>query len=364
MGDTSGSHSIADSWNEPDVPPPWEPAYWNKGLGGAETEEHDPEPVDGPETLLGLYRAALVDSAGLDTIPEAVPLVTDTLYVDSLAWLQGKPANGKSFVALDLAGCVGTGTDWQDRGVTQGRVLFVAAEGVAGMRWRVRAWESSYGREMTGVAWLPMAPQAGNLTEWRALTAIAEEMQPALVVIDTQARTTVGLEENSSTDMGLFVHRLEALRKASGACVLVVHHQGRNGEHMRGSTALEGAADTVVQVVKDDELLTIKCAKQKNASEFEDIALKLTAHDRSAVLTLSDGRTKANPTAALATARKWWEIFTDDQVSASKLLAAEVATERTFYRHVRELMELGFAAKEQAGRVSYYQLTRDPRGTE
>ncbi|WP_020385893.1 AAA family ATPase [Kribbella catacumbae] len=307
-----------------------------------------------------IYRNALVDSVGLDTIPEPIPLITATLFTDSTAWIVGKPGHGKSFVALDIAGCVGTGEAWQDRGVTQGLVLYVAAEGVSGMKRRVRAWEQSYGRKMTGVIWLPMAVQAGKPAEWRGLRELAADLKPAMIVLDTQARVTVGMEENAAKDMGEFIDALEKLRQATAACVLTVHHQGRSGDHMRGSTAMDGAATTVIRVEKDEDVITVKNPKQKDVDEFEDIELKLTPCGPSAVLTLTDGKTAGSATAATKTAQRWYETFQTDKVTATKLIDAELTTKATFYRHVRILIDQGAVMKEEAGRATYYSLTRVP----
>jgi hypothetical protein len=307
-------------------------------------------------------RDALVDSAGLDSIPEPEPLVDGVLNRDSLAWIQGKRSNAKSLVALDIAGCVGTGHHWQGRTVHQGKVLFIAAEGVSGMRWRVRAWEKSYGRDMDNVLFLPMPVQA-NLDQWRHLVELAdEEFTFDLIVIDTQARVTVGMEENAAKDMGVFVDKLEMLRRATAACVLPVHHQGRSGEHMRGSTALEGAATTIVQVVKDDVEVTVTCEKQKDAEEFADIHLKLVPVGDSVVLMPSDGKGGIQATAAFRTAVKWWATFRDDRVSVSKLAKAEVGHERTLYRHVHELVDRELVEPIEFGGHKFYQLRHDPNG--
>lgn len=336
-------------------------------MGAAPGEPYFDEPreddqAENPPSLpyVAIYRNALLDSGGLDTILEPVPLITGTLFTNSTAWIVGKPGHGKSFVALDIAGCVGTGQPWQDRGVTQGLVLYVAAEGVSGMRRRVRAWEESYGRPMTGVMWLPMAVQAGKPAEWRGLRELAAELQPAMIVLDTQARITVGMEENAAKDMGEFIDSLEKLRGATEACVLTVHHQGRSGDHMRGSTAMDGAATTVIRVEKDEDVITVKNPKQKDLDEFEDIELKLTPCGQSAVLTLSDGKTAGGTTAAFKTAQRWHDMFQVDKVTATKLIDAEVTTKATFYRHVRVLLDGGYVVREEVGRATYYSLISVP----
>jgi hypothetical protein len=329
-------------------------AAWGRGPTGPAAEP----------TLLDKLRDALVDTNGLDTIPEPEPLIAGVLHRNSVAWLQGKPGDGKSFVALDMAGCIATGETWQAHQVTQGPVLYVAAEGATGIRWRVRAWEKAMGRPMTGVQWLPQAVQASRERgEWRHLIALAVDLKPVLIVLDTQARVTVGMEENAAKDMGVFVDQLEQLRIATGACIVPVHHQGRNGDHMRGSTALDGAADTVLQVVKDESLITVTCRKQKNADPFEEIYLDLVPMDNSAVLVRGDGETSrtGRSSAALKMAAKWWGLFRDDKVSASKLIDAGIGgSKASFYRNVRELQDSATVASEAVSRNKYYWLTRDP----
>lgn len=315
------------------------------------------------ETRLDQYRAAALDTVGLDDIPEPDPLITGLLFTDTTTWIIGKAGHAKSFVALDMAGCIATDHSWQDHGVIQGRVLYVIAEGAAGIRVRVRAWEESYGRKMTGVIFLPVTVQAGKPADWQALIEFAQELDVVLIILDTQARITVGMEENSAKDMGEFIDKLERLRIATRACVAIVHHKGRNGDHMRGSTAMDGAGDTVIEVLKDGDIITVKNPKQKHIEEHEPIQLRLSPCGESVVLTLTDGKSRGDRSAARVTARLWWELFGNDAISATKAIDAELATKPTFYRHVAELLIDGLVLKEEVGSRVYYRMTGNPSET-
>jgi len=313
-------------------------------------------------SVLDKLRAALIDSAGLEGIEPPRPLIAGLLQLDSIAWLQGKPGCGKSFIALDIGGCVGTGNVWQGFRVTQGEVLYVAAEGVSGVLQRVRAWESSMGEEMKGVKFLPMAVQSTNGAEWSAFVALAEEMKPALVVLDTQARITVGQEENSARDMGVFVDHVEQVRKATGACVLVVHHEGRAGEHMRGSTAIEGAATSIIRAAKEDDLITMSCVKQKDAADFEDFDLRLIPTDSSAILALTGPSTSDSLGKILGERwlSLWWQSFESEPVAVSTLIRTVNVTEPTFHRRKFSLIKAGMVVREGTGNQTKYRLSRDP----
>ena len=232
---------------------------------------------------LGQLRAALLDSAGLDNLPVPESLIDGWLFRDSLAWLHGKPGNGKSLVSLDWAACIDAGLPWLSQPVSKGPVLYVIAEGATGLHARVRAWEDR-AQIKTGVRFLPVAIQLLNTGDASAIAELAAELATALVVIDTQARVTVGAEENSAVDMGRVVVAAEQIRRASHACVLFVHHEARGGENMRGSTALEGAADTVLRVVKDGPRIELTNPKQKDAAEHDPAVLWVVPRLRSVVI--------------------------------------------------------------------------------
>jgi len=307
-------------------------------------------------------RSQLVDTDGLDRLPDPDPLIgPDLMFRDSLVWLIGKPGHGKSFVSLDWAGCVASGENWQGFATHHGPVLYLAAEGVTGIKRRVRAWEKSYGHRMTGVDFLPTDVQVKAPSHWDALVDLAKERQYALIVLDTQARITLGLDENSNTEMGTFVDRAEQLRRASGACVVIVHHVGKADNGGRGATAVEGAVSTIVKAVRDGERITLTCTKNKDGSEWEQIDLRMVPMAGSVVLAVDDGtaRTEDRP----KWLHTWWEIHRDEPVSISVLVKSGVTSESTFHREKRRLLDTGVIKKEGAGNGTRYVLATDPAGS-
>jgi hypothetical protein len=227
---------------------------------------------------------AMLTTADLDKIPPPLPLIDGLLYCNSLAWLHGKPGHGKSFIALDWAGSVAIGAPWQRHETTRGPVVYIIAEGTQGLRQRVRAWEHTTGETMTGVRFLPIAVQMLEAPQLDGLIESLRNIEPLLVVVDTQARVSIGAEENSARDMGHLVVAVDKIRMATRACVLLVHHEARNGESLRGSTALEGAATSIFRVVKDGDEMEIKNTKQKDVPEHETVTVTLRSVLDSAVL--------------------------------------------------------------------------------
>jgi RecA/RadA recombinase len=74
-------------------------------------------------------------------------IVQDFIAAGSVAWLYGAPGSYKTFAALDIAMSVATGKPWQGREVSQGAVLFIAAEGGDDIHIRRAAWVERHGVE-------------------------------------------------------------------------------------------------------------------------------------------------------------------------------------------------------------------------
>jgi hypothetical protein len=280
----------AHSWaaQRPTEPPPFSLA--SVGVPGAEQEASAPP----DESVVDALLAEMLDRDDLDNIPDPDPLVKRLLDRNTLARINGASNSGKSFVALDIAACIGGKLDWRGMECVGGTVLYVVAEGLAGMRKRVRAWEVVTGHTMTGVKFLPRPVQAMG-TEWAVLVEACRRLRPVLIILDTQARVTVGVEENSSREMGVVINQMELLREASGACVMLVHHFGHGLTHGRGSTAFVGAVNTELTVERDGLNIDISVSKQKYHEYKDEPILEL---ELKTVFLMTDGFADPDNTSA------------------------------------------------------------------
>lgn len=224
----------------------------------------------------------------------------------------GAPGSGKSFAVLDMICCIAAGLPWKGKSTERTRVIYVAGEGVSGTVQRVQAWEEQHGVGVgTDLMMIPeatlLASTIPNLWEW--LAASAKANGAGLIVFDTLARMSVGLDENSAQDMGRAVGIFDKLRKHSGAGVMLVHHTNANGTG-RGSSALLGALDTelTVKVSDDDEdderhdgstHITVTPTKQKNAPIGESVDLYLRSGHGSVIVTDASGGTGDDPFSAM-----------------------------------------------------------------
>jgi|RhiMetdeSRZDD1v2_1073273.scaffolds.fasta_scaffold15004_4 DNA-binding transcriptional ArsR family regulator len=323
-----------------------------------------PAPQDAPQQEQGTVPARrslasyLLDIEGLRNIPKPEPLIEGWLYADSLAWLVGTPGHGKTLVAVDLACSVATGSPWFEHKVTQGRVLYLIAEGAKGLSVRVDAWASDRATTVTDVDFLPVAVQLfTDKPVVEELRQLLIQRQYAFVVIDTQARISIGADENSAKDMGQLIATLDRLRGAGGACVLVVHHTPRTGSNPRGSTAIEGAADTILSCDKDGPQVKLTNPKQKNAAEAGPITMMLRPTSASVVLTRDlDIR---DLSASQAKVLETLDTF-GGEASATTLIDATGLSRTSVYRVLKLLLARELVTTERSGRNVRFMRVKSP----
>lgn len=198
----------------------------------------------------------------------------------SVGMLFGASGTFKSFIALDAALHVAHGLPWMGRRTEAGPVLYIAAEGGAGLWGRIDAWHRARQLPWAHVP-LYVVPQAVDLTvdAWRVVDAAqAVGVSPAMVIVDTLSQTYAG-EENSANEMAAYLREIGLRFRALWGCnVLLVHHNGHSAtERPRGSSAIRANIDYLLGVFRDERemLATMVCVKQKDGELFPDATFKL-----------------------------------------------------------------------------------------
>lgn len=197
---------------------------------------------------------------------------------DTTGILFGDPGSYKSFIALDIALHCALGRDWHGNPVKQGLVAYVAGEGHGGFARRLAAFSKAHDITIDETLPLYFSERAADfytaesaLEVSQAVDAIAESVgKPKLIVIDTLARNFGPGDENSTSDMNVFVDHINLyLRAKYGCTVLIVHHTGHaNKERARGAMALKGALDFEYRIEKQSgRMVKMVCTKMKDAIE-------------------------------------------------------------------------------------------------
>lgn len=255
------------------------PAEAAKALGEQffEPQEMEGDAVAEPKTH-DRFQLRTIDD--VFNMPEPKFLIDRHLPETGFGILFGDPGCGKSFLALDMALTLAYGLDdWHGDPVnaqSRGGVLYIAGEGSSGFRSRIKAWQHER-----------LTPEAGrrkpnfhmlfepiNFMRPEDIKHLAEAVRNAgltnlsLIVVDTVSRSIPGADENLQKDMTIFVHACDALKAATGAFVMGVHHTSKAGE-MRGSSVLLGQADVVLRLTRKKGAIVgrLTCDKQKDAPD-------------------------------------------------------------------------------------------------
>lgn len=290
-----------------------------------------------------IYRG--LSALELMELPDPRWLIEPYIQEGAFVLFYSESGVGKSFVALEWA--LGCASGVLDLGTLhqKGAVAYIAAEGVGGIKKRVRAWQLD--RAVAGLNGIWFYRTAYDLLQEvvvsdliRALSALPE--RPKLVVVDTFARCAPGADENAAQDMGVFVRRIDLIRQVLGCAVLVVHHAGRDKSHERGSTALRAAADTVFALERKGAQIEVVCKKQKDFDEPPAQGFRLR------VVPMPDGETscvvdtggrvgpKVTP-GALVVLQVMVQQFPAETPSVADLLEATKLKKSTLYARLKEL---------------------------
>jgi hypothetical protein len=244
-------------------------------------------------------RGRLLRLSELQNLRPAEPLIEGLIYRYTLAQLSGAPGCYKSFAAIAMSCAVATGKSFGDFPVPNpGTVVYVAAEGASGLAMRVFAWCEVWGIDVALVAErlffldLPLALGDGHIVAQGG--EVVTELSADLLVLDTRARCTIGLEENSATQQGLAIDAADRIRAAAGCTVLGIHHSSRTGTAGRGSNSWDGAVWSDLRMEGGNCRAKIHCEKHKDVPAGCDHDFALISHTVSAermLNTLSPQRT-------------------------------------------------------------------------
>jgi len=200
-------------------------------------------------------------------------LIDDMVPENSLTAIWGEPGAYKTFLVLDMMLSLAHGAEWHGAELAKALVVYVAGEGVGGLRKRVGAWHHERQLDAADADFILIEEPApldadGAKALIDTIDALRADRQVAAMVYDTLARCMVG-DENSAADMSAAIGAVDDVRSHyAGSTAILVHHQGKDAARaLRGSTALLGALDASLQARKADSYLEVVQHKQKDAEQ-------------------------------------------------------------------------------------------------
>jgi len=191
----------------------------------------------------------------------------------------GESNVGKSFFALDLALHIASRSKWYGHRVSGSSddvpnplpVIYIAGEGGRGIGNRIEAMRRERPKLIassdTEFLLLPTSLDLCGPTDADALIQVCTNLanKPALIVIDTLARSMGNGDENTAKDMGRFIANCDRLRERLGCHVMVIHHCGKDASKgARGSSSLIAAVDTELRLTRVDGVVNVEQSKQRD----------------------------------------------------------------------------------------------------
>jgi hypothetical protein len=206
----------------------------------------------------------------------APPQTSDQAWLIDGLWsaqavgiIGGEPKCGKSFLALDLAVAVASGTACLRRFPTQqpGTVLLFAAEDppqIVRQRLEGIAHAASVDFQTLDVhvITVPMLRLDQNQHQ-QALQATVANLQPKLLVLDPLVRLH-GIDENIAAEVAPLLGYLRNLQRRNHTAVAVVHHARKGAARERGGQALRGSSE--LHAWGDSNLYLRRCGQQLQLS--------------------------------------------------------------------------------------------------
>lgn len=248
------------------------------------------------------------------TPPERRWLVEGLWGREAVGIIGGEPKCCKSFLALQLATAVASGTPCLGRFAVKqpGRVLLYAAEDALHVvRERLGGLCERQGLSLAELnLWVITAPQLRlDLKDDRQqLAATVDQLKPTLMILDPFVRLH-RVDENVSAAVAPLLDFLRRIQRRFGCAIAVVHHSRkggalRAGQALRGSSEFHAWGDSNLYLRRHgDEKLTLAVEHRAQPGQ-QGLPLRLTTDSGHAALALADKDAAAEPDAPSPTDRQ------------------------------------------------------------
>lgn len=166
---------------------------------------------------------------------------------EAVGFVAGQPKLGKTWLALDLALSVATGTPCLDTYAVPepGSVLvYLAEDPPQAVRQRLAGLCQHRGLDLDRVALHVITAASLRLDledDRQRLEQVVRRLAPRLLILDPLVRLH-RVDENRSDEISLLLSFLRTLQRTHSLAIVVVHHM-RKGGTRRGGQALRGSSD-------------------------------------------------------------------------------------------------------------------------
>ena len=232
-------------------------------------------------------------------------LITGLWSEQAVGIVGGEPKCCKSFLALDLAVAVASGTPCLRRFAVSraGRVLLFAAEDALHIvRRRLEGIATAAGVALADLDIQVITAPTVRLdldADRKNLAETVARLQPRLLILDPFVRLH-RIDENASGEVAPLLAYLRELQRRHGMAVLVVHHarkggSARAGQALRGSSEFHAWGDSNLYLRRDADTLTLT-VEHRAAPSPRPITIELAQRGLALALEVAERSEPVAPT--------------------------------------------------------------------
>jgi len=216
--------------------------------------------------------------------PEDRWMIQDLWARSGVGLIGGQPKCGKTFLGLDFAVSVASGTKALDRFPVEVRgpvLVYLAEDAIVQVRARVEALCAHRGISLETLPITVITAASLRLdvqVNQELLTATIEKLEPKMLLLDPLVRLH-GLDENSSGEISRFLAYFRDLQRRFDLAIILVHHaskkaRARPGQALRGSSDLHAFGDSNAYLGRNGDRISL-VIEHRAARPPEPLTLEL-----------------------------------------------------------------------------------------
>ena len=271
-------------------------------------------------------------------------IVENILVENGFGMATGDAGSGKTWAILHMALSVCQGTPWLGRQVKQGAILIIDEEsGDHRLSTRMQKITKALNTQensidLNSIHYITM--QGADIRDALDVSEIENfivENKIKLVIIDAFMEVIPGADENSVKDVIPGLMMLKQIIERAKTSVFMIHHNDKAGKGYRGSTAIKGAVDLMIEIkkAKNSDIVNFETVKVRDGEPCE-FSAKMFFSDIDFRMELT---TKENniPQDAITKGEKFVLQYLQDNGMSYKMDMENTAREQGFKYSIKDI---------------------------
>lgn len=221
-------------------------------------------------------------------------LVEGLFSFGSVVTVNGKPGSKKTLSIMDFSVSVANREkDWLGFTIKKHVPILIVDEESGNKRLALRFKEIAKGHNVKGELNITSACISGfdftNGNDILELSYLMRETGAKIILIDTLMDVLSGGDDNSSKDINPLYRGLRKLADHYNALIIIIHHNNKMGSY-RGSTAIEGSSDMMIQVTskQDSPNIDFEITKERDNIQRKKWSAYIYSHNGDFILRSSN----------------------------------------------------------------------------